>query len=341
VAESGIVETLYAIQTPGTVEPAMNLAPYVAVTDIEWFEFLFRLADDRQQLDEVNFWNPSGRPLRSFGPGEPIFFRLKAPHNAIGGYGFFAHFTTMRLDEAWGCFEEKNGAPGLPELASSIANYRGEDASELMQSTPIVGCTILRDAVFWEPRRWIPWGAAEGWHRSQVRGASQRDPGQADRLLAAILDDHRAAPRELIEPFIVRDVDERRLVQAQIIKREGQGTFRVRLLDAYGRRCAITGERTEPVLDAAHIQPYLGPQSNHLQNGLVMTKEFHTLFDKGYVTVTPEHRILISRRLRDDWKNGRRYYEYDGHTLAQLPADPRERPSPEALAWHLLSKFRK
>lgn len=42
------------------------------------------------------------------------------------------------------------------------------------------------------------------------------------------------------------------------------------------------------VLDAAHIQPCLGPRSNHPQNGLVLTKEFHALFDRGYVTVTPE-----------------------------------------------------
>ena len=64
----------------------------------------------------------------------------------------------------------------------------------------------------------------------------------------------------------------RALVLREIAEREGQGAFRVRLLRAYEGRCAITGEHTEPVLDAAHIQPYLGPGSNHIQNGLLLTK---------------------------------------------------------------------
>ena len=38
--------------------------------------------------------------------------------------------------------------------------------------------------------------------------------------------------------------------------RLGQGALRVVVTDAYRRRCAITGERTLPVLDAAHIKPY-------------------------------------------------------------------------------------
>jgi hypothetical protein len=33
--------------------------------------------------------------------------------------------------------------------------------------------------------------------------------------------------------------------------------FRVLVTDAYQKRCAITGERTLPVLDAAHIKPYV------------------------------------------------------------------------------------
>ena len=60
---------------------------------------------------------------------------------------------------------------------------------------------------------------------------------------------------------------------------EGQGPFRLRMLDSHGRR-AISGERTGPVLDGAHIQPYLGPRSNHVQNGLLLTTDLHALFDR-------------------------------------------------------------
>jgi putative restriction endonuclease len=94
------------------------------------------------------------------------------------------------------------------------------------------------------------------------------------------------------------------------------------------------------VLDAAHIQPYLGPRSNHLQNGLLLTKEFHTLFDRGYVTITPEHVIRVSPRLRSEWHNGRRYYPYDGQALVQLPEQEKNWPSKATLAWHNERVFR-
>jgi len=319
----------------------MPLTPYVAVTDIEWFDFLSRMADERGCVDEVNFWNPKGRALKTFSPGEPIFLKLKAPRSCIAGYGFFAHFTKLRLDEAWACFGPKNGAPTLLALCEPIGGHRGMGASETYRNPPLIGCTILRDAVFWPAERWIPWGAGRGWHPSQMRGATERDLERAELLLSEIRKDHQLPPAELVQPFRVREVDERRIVESRSVRREGQGTFRAVLLDAYGRRCSITGERTEPVLDAAHIQPYLGPNSNHVQNGLLLTKEFHTLFDLGYVGVTPEYEVRISRRLREDWDNGRRYYEFDRRRLTQLPEDPRMRPSAEALAWHWESRFLK
>ena len=127
----------------------------------------------------------------------------------------------------------------------------------------------------------------------------------------------------------------------------GQGAFRLRLLDAYRGACAITGEHTEPVLDATHIQPYLGPRSNHPRNGLILTKEFHALFDKGLVTIEPparagsEYRVRVSRIIRERWNNGRRYNDFDGAPLRTVPADPRVQPSAEALEWHRESVFEK
>ena len=178
-----------------------------------------------------------------------------------------------------------------------------------------------------------------GWAPNIVRGRSEDDAGRVDFLLHAIAND---APEELeANSFELIEADERRIAIAAQVEREGQGTFRARLLDAYEGRCAITGEHTEPVLDAAHIQPYLGPRSNHLQNGLLLTKEFHTLFDRGYVTVTPDKIIRISPRLRSDYQNGHRYYPFDDQPLAQLPERACDQPSPAALAWHNERVFRR
>jgi putative restriction endonuclease len=202
-------------------------------------------------------------------------------------------------------------------------------------ATRPLGCTILRDAVFWPKDRWIPWTSAEGWAPNHVRGKTERDSTRAVQLLSEIQRDALHVPADFLERFRPLEVDERTLVLRESVEREGQGTFRLRLLDAYGGRCAVTGEHTEPVLDAAHIQPYLGPSSNHVQNGILLTKEFHALFDRGYVGVTPDHEIRVSERLRTDWHNGHRYYPFDRKKLLTLPDEPAFRPSPEALEWHL------
>jgi putative restriction endonuclease len=131
----------------------------------------------------------------------------------------------------------------------------------------------------------------------------------------------------------LREIAERELGQP-----EGQGTFRLRLLRAY-RRCAITRESARPVLDAVHIQPYLGPMSNQLQNGLILTKELHTLFDAGYITITPDYAVRVSDALRADYQNGRRYFTYDKQRI-HMPQDLLYRPSRAALAWHQEHVFR-
>jgi putative restriction endonuclease len=84
-----------------------------------------------------------------------------------------------------------------------------------------------------------------------------------------------------------------------------QGAFRVLVTEAYTRRYAVTGERTLPVLQAAHIKPFAKSGPHRVDNGLLLRSGLHTLFDRGYVTVTPEHRVEVSRRIREEFENGR------------------------------------
>ena len=308
--------------------------PFIAVTDQAWFEYLASLARDAS-LDEVNFWSPrSTRPMRTMPPGTPVFFRLKAPINKVAGYGFFAHFAVLGLDEVWTAFAEKNGDPDLLRFLKRIGEYRGLDLLDPRSERAPIGCNILRVARFWPEDRWIPWGAKEGWQKNIVQGKTETDAARASRLLGEIQYDEVVAPEEFAPRFELVDADERQLVLARSVRREGQGAFRARLLSAYDGCCAITGEHTVPVLDGAHIQPYLGPRSNHVQNGLLLTKEFHALFDARLVTVTPDHVVRVSSRIKELWKNGRRYYPYDGQRLKHVPHSTAEHPSAAALEWH-------
>jgi putative restriction endonuclease len=118
-----------------------------------------------------------------------------------------------------------------------------------------------------------------------------------------------------------------------------EGTFKLRLLEAYDARCAVTGERVVPVLDAAHIQPYLGPASNHVQNGLLLRTDLHRLYDEGLLGVTPDYSLRVSERIHEEWENGKDYYALEGRAVRQ-PTDSGRRASRDALAWHLEAKFR-
>ena len=61
-------------------------------------------------------------------------------------------------------------------------------------------------------------------------------------------------------------VDARERMAATIVARRGQAQFRDVLLSLYQGKCAITGTVAQEVLEAAHIIPYLGKQTNHPTN---------------------------------------------------------------------------
>lgn len=315
------------------------MQPFIALTDDAWFDFLSSRAINGL-IDEVNFWSPkSTQPLKQLEPGEPVFFRLKRPHHSIVGYGFFAHFRLIEIDFAWELFGWKNGDPDKLSFLLRLGDYRDADLLDPRTPRGPLGCTILRDAQFWPRARWIAWDERMGWEPNIVRGKTEDNPARVKLLFQTL---NGQAPLEFQgSAFTPVEADERKIVMAAQVQREGQGAFRARLLDAYDGSCAITGEHTEPVLDAAHIQPYLGPRSNHIQNGITLTKEFHTLLDCGYITITPEYVVRVSPRLRADWNNGRRYIHYDGQPLVQLPKRKEDRPSPDALKWHNAHKFLK
>jgi len=116
--------------------------------------------------------------------------------------------------------------------------------------------------------------------------------------------------------------------------RLGQGAFRVLVTAAYARRCAITGKRTLSVLEAGHIRPYAKEGPHLVANGIPLREDLHKLFDDGYLTVTEDLRVEVSRRFKEEFVNGREYYRHHGQQLANLPWAPADQPSAEFIRWH-------
>jgi len=116
---------------------------------------------------------------------------------------------------------------------------------------------------------------------------------------------------------------------ALITRRQGQRAFRDVLLQAYGSACAFSGCGVEQVLDAAHIIPYRGSQTNHVQNGLLLRTDLHTLFDLGLITIdSATMTILVSNTIAEAT-----YLKLGGESV-RVPRDPKQCPSTDALNDH-------
>jgi putative restriction endonuclease len=308
---------------------------FVGITDYDWFTFLAA----RPGIDEVNFWQPSGGvEFKALQPGELFLFKLHSPRNFIVGGGFFAHWSPLPVSLAWEAFGEKNGARTLQEMRSRLAKYR--NVADDPRADYTVGCVLLEQPFFLEEADWIP--APADWSRNIVRGKGyDASSGEGRRvwqqLEAAVgLSARSAVPASPYEPQQVAD----RFGSATVVyPRLGQGSFRVLVTDLYERRCAITGERTLPVLQAAHIKPFAALGPHEPRNGLLLRSDIHTLFDRGYVTVTPELRVEVSGRIREEFENGRDYYALQGHVLRR-PSNTGFSPAREYLDWHASNVFR-
>jgi predicted restriction endonuclease len=91
-----------------------------------------------------------------------------------------------------------------------------------------------------------------------------------------------------LHPFEPKDQEDGRdRVLRGVVRRQGQPRFRANLIGAYEGRCAITHCPVLVILEAAHVTPYLGPQTNSITNGLLLRADIHTLWDLGLIAIDP------------------------------------------------------
>ena len=299
---------------------------YVGITDFDWFSFLSANAP----LDEVNFWRPSpGQGFRALDPGGPFLFKLHSPRNFIVGGGFFGYYTTLPVSFAWKSFGVKNGAHREQEMRTRLAKYR--KAPPASPEDYEIGCILLQSPFFFPRDEWIPasdWPLSiqtgKGYDTAELRGQALWE--QVEAWLAA----HQSTVPVLTA---TTEAKVKRGGPQIVFPRLGQGSFRVVVADAYQRRCAFTGSPVLHVLEAAHVRPVTDDGPNDVRNGILFRQDVHTLFDRGYITVTPDHRVEVSRRIKDEFENGKEYYSAHGRVIS-LPAEATLHPAAKFLSWH-------
>ena len=250
--------------------------------------------------------------------------------------GITDYFTRLPARTAWDLYRVKNGAPNFAVMAELLQRNRPDFD---VDADPI-GCMAVTAPFFLPDELWIdppsdwPPSAQTGKTYDSAVGTGAALWDRVQLALAAMRTVGLVGVRELVEET------DRYGTPILVAPRLGQATFRAKVIDAYERRCAVTNERTLPVLQASHIKPYSleGPHSP--ENGLLLRSDLHTLFDRGYITVTPDQIVMVSQRIKAEYDNGRDYYALDGRQI-RLPARGFPPPSRDYLEWHADTVFKR
>jgi putative restriction endonuclease len=309
-------------------------------------------------LTEANFWQPSPHGFRALSEGQPFLFKTKAPgkHRGVDmpslslvGGGFFQEYFELRVSEAWQIWGPGNGVASEPELLARVQEYRAGRRLD-HDPDPHIGCIALRNLFFAsrgeelpQPPRWSPNNVTiEGYDiDGDVRKADADYVAQAFRLMQVNSRVDRYWDRDLAdvdlewggpkygEPILTRP-------------RLGQAAFRHAVDEAYEYRCAVTGSRTYPSLEAAHIRDFASERGTHsVPNALLLRSDVHALYDRGYIGVDADLRLRVSPELRANGWNGTEFYEREAAGFRiSVPDDPRDQPDRDALEWHHETRFR-
>lgn len=308
----------------------------IAITDEGWYSFLA----EHPEITELNFWTPSARRAFRAPQFSPFLFKLRAPDNAICGFAYFAQFSTLPDWLAWDSFGLGNGCSSFEEMHSRIAKIRARIRYDERTGSSEIGCIQLVSPTFFSRDAWIP--QPNDWKpRTQTAVKYDLGVGEGRRVWEACLINAASLPVPTLSvgsPFL-GEPGPRYGDPQPVHPRLGQATFRIAVLDAYGRACAVTGEHSLPTLEASHIRSYAQDGPHEVRNGLLLRADLHRLFDTGYVTVTPELRFEVGQRLRDDFNNGKSYYPLHGARL-QAPRTELHWPDRAFLEWHNERVFR-
>ena len=152
-------------------------------------------------------------------------------------------------------------------------------------------------------------------------------PTQPDRGVVKIQQSILSQSHDEFDPENL--IDGRLKKLTMIAQRRGQSAFRNKLMEIYQGKCVISGCNVAQVLQAAHIMPYSGKETNKVDNGLLMRSDLHDLFDQFLITINPtDKKITVNSKLQNT-----EYFVFNGQTVL-MPSQKIKSASVKALKWH-------
>lgn len=310
-----------------------TLRAFVGVTDGDWYRFLA----SNPQITEVNFWKPGGETsFQALQPGEPFIFKTHWPHNSLVGGGYFEGFVRLPVSTAWEFFGTGNGVESLDEMREQVGKYRRQPIGPY--DDPEIGCVLLNEVKFVPQDSVTP--APDDFSKHIVQGKGYDVGVPSSNSVIDLFVQQLMISVDLADSRNTRRIDgpvfgEPRLVRPRL----GQGGFQALVHDAYERRCSITHHKIAPTLQAAHIKPVSKGGEHRLDNGVLLRSDVHTMFDRGYLGVTPDFKLQVSLRLRAEFGNGDEFYARQGEVI-RLPQHQSDHPNSEFLEWHMDEVFK-
>ena len=121
--------------------------------------------------------------------------------------------------------------------------------------------------------------------------------------------------------------------------RKRDAKFSLQVLPAYNFTCALTRYRMlaidgKTAVDAAHIHQFKRGGPNDPTNGIALSKTAHWLFDRGFWSISDDHRVLVQDRLFDEAGAAGLLLKPRAGECILLPPNPAVWPAAKFLAWH-------
>ncbi|HOY42218.1 MAG TPA: HNH endonuclease [Chitinophagales bacterium] len=150
-------------------------------------------------------------------------------------------------------------------------------------------------------------------------------------------------PIEKVAEINIEDIPLGKEREAIIKQRVNQSFFRSTILSSYNIKCCITGLSIPDFLVASHIIPWSKDDKNRLNphNGLCLNSIHDKAFDKGFITITTDYRIKVSKYFNDFKKDNAvsdLFLKYDNQSII-LP--DKFSPTKEFLEYHHKNIFKK
>jgi len=301
-------------------------------TDPEWLESL-RI---NKITTNANFWRKDRRNL-SLNVGASFYFKVRG-RLQIAGRGTFREQRELDIPTAWRLYGYANGVESEQSLRERAHEVLGIKADEPLN------CILLDQIQLLKKEDYI--SISENLYAHGVMGPRYHDENHL-MFLAEHIDQNALGftyPEAALSAISMQlhdsgDFNPDNIESAieyqmkAIAQRRGQKIFRDLLLEQYQFKCCVSGADAVGALEAAHIVPYFGEDTNHLQNGLLLRSDLHTLFDLGAWTLTTDYRVELSQKLRSTC-----YKDFEGVAI-RLPNKKTCRPSIDAINYHRANRF--